>query len=224
MWVSDLGVRHAPPPHPTHLPEPSSSPRAAGTMLGGSAGSYWTGKAVAAHWDGFRGGSSCGRQTLGSAVPPPAPQAPTCLTPSSSPRARGAVLGGSAGSFRTGEAFAGGFGDGGGACSCGRQGKGGVCERSGTQVSLEPLSAFFLAKIPVINTGVPLSQVSLEPLSAFFLAKIPVINTCFPLFPPSSLLSFPLCMGTLWMGLIRGRGCIDRRGGTNCDGRIYAMG
>jgi len=153
-----------PPPPPTHLPEPSSSPRAPGTMLGGSAGFYWTGEGVAAHWDGFRrGGFIMWASDLGISSAPPPPQAPTCLDPSSSPRARGAVLGGSAGSFRTGEGFAGRFGVGGGGLFMWASGKRGclreVCNPS---QSVSNLREFFLAKIPVINTGIPLSQVSLS--------------------------------------------------------------
>ena len=76
MWASDFGVRHAPPP-PTHLPEPSSSPMAPGTMLGGSAGFYWTGEGVAAHWDGFRrGGVHHVGVRLGDQQCPPPPPSP----------------------------------------------------------------------------------------------------------------------------------------------------
>ena len=47
MWASDLGVGCGLPPA-THLPEPSSSPRTPGTVLGGSAGPFGTGEPVAA--------------------------------------------------------------------------------------------------------------------------------------------------------------------------------
>jgi hypothetical protein len=73
------------------------------------------------------------------------------------------VLGGSAGSFRTGEGFAGRFGVGGGGLFMWASGKRGclreVCNPS---QSVSNLREFFLAKIPVINTGIPLSQVSLS--------------------------------------------------------------
>ena len=209
-------------PQATHLPDPSSSPSAPGTVLGGSAGPFGTGEPVAAGSGVAGGGVDVGVRLWGQACPPPPhpptcpspaplpghlgrcwaallastgqgrvlqhtgmgsggggfimwasdlgisrapppPQAPTCLDPSSSPRARGAVLGGSAGSFRTGEGFAGRFGVGVGGLFMWASGKRGclreVCNPS---QSVSNLREFFLAKIPVINTGIPLSQVSLS--------------------------------------------------------------
>ena len=138
MWASDFGVRHAPPP-PTH-------PLARAQLL--SQGTWddagrlcWLlldrgGCCSTLGWVQEGGGSSCGRQTWGSAVPPPPHKPPLALTPAPHPGRVGRCWAALLAPLGPGRALQDVLGLVEGACSCGRQGKGGVCEKSATQVSL----------------------------------------------------------------------------------------
>ena len=65
-------------------------------MLGGSAGFYWTGEGVAAHWDGFRRGGvhHVGVRLGDQQCPPPPPPPPPKTKPPPNPPTRGGGEGG----------------------------------------------------------------------------------------------------------------------------------